>query len=480
MSVSRITSPDLSEDERRDLALMLTQLDARQVANRKRIVYFNREKRVRKLGFSVPPQLRRMAPILGWPEKAVTGLGSRVKFEEFVVPNMPNGDDRIRRIFDDNALEVEMKQAHVSALQLGPAFGFVSSGDTRIGEPEVVISVRSALTSTALWNKRTRKCRAGLSVIDVDDQGQPAVMNMYAPGVVITLTKLNAGWVVKRIPHSMVNESLVTPLVHQPYIDREFGSSRITQTVMDLTDSAARTMLRAESHAEFSSGPQRWALDLSSKQYDSVVEKGGWQSIIGSIFATEADPSADPNAPKPQVGQFQQSSQEPHLAQLRSIATMFAGETSLPLNSLGIVQDNPASSESIQETKEDMLLLAYDCHTDFGFGWCRMMRNAVMIKEGLSEIPPELLGLKSRWRDPSASTNASRARVVTEQVREGILPPHDAVTYEQLGYDPNTIERLRKAWENAGPSDTDRLAEALSRQQQPTIAPAAPIPAAAV
>ncbi len=54
MSVSQITAPDLDEDEARDLALMLTQLDVRQVANRKRIVYFNREKRVRKLGFSVP------------------------------------------------------------------------------------------------------------------------------------------------------------------------------------------------------------------------------------------------------------------------------------------------------------------------------------------------------------------------------------------------------------------------------------------
>ncbi|WP_033189299.1 phage portal protein [Rhodococcoides fascians] len=480
MSVSRITAPDLDPDESRDLALMLTQLDVRGVANRKRIVYFNREKRVRKLGFSVPPQLRRMAPILGWPEKAVTGLGMRVAFEEFVIPNMPNGDDRIRRIVDDNALEMEMPQAHISALQLGPAFGFVTAGDPNLGEPDAVISVRSALTSTALWNRRTRKCRAGLSVIDVDDHGQPAVLNMYRPGVVITLTKLNAGWQVTRTPHSIQNEALVTPLVHQPYLEREFGSSRITQTVMDLTDSAARTMLRAESHAEFSSGPQRYAMDLTSKQYDKVVENGAWQSIIGSIFATELDETAPPTTRPPTVGQFPQSSQEPHLAQLRSIATMFAGETSLPLNSLGVVSDNPASAEAIQAAKEDMILLAQSCHTNFGFGWRRIVRHAVMVKEGLSEMPEDLLGLKARWRDPATPTNTSRAQAVSEQVREEILPPHAAVTYELLGYDPNTIQRLQKAWEESGPSDTDRLAAALSRQQQPALAPAAPIPAVAV
>ncbi len=417
-----------------------------------------------------------MAPILGWPEKAVTGVGLRVAFEEFVIPDKPGGDDRIRRIVDDNALEMEMPQAHISALQLGPAFGFVTSGNPRLGEPDAVISVRSALTSTALWNKRTRKCRAGLSVIDVDDHGQPAVMNMYRPGMVITLTKLNAGWQVARVGHE-INEALVTPLVHQPYLDREFGSSRITQTVMDLTDSAARTMLRAESHAEFFSGPQRWALNLTDKQYDKIVENGSWQSIMGSIFATEADENANPNAPKPDVGQFAQQSQEPHNAHLRTIATMFAGETSLPLNSLGVVSDNPASAEAIQQAKEDMILLAQSCHTTFGFGWRRMMRHAVMVKEGLTEMPDDLLGLKARWRDPSTPTNASRAQAVSEQVREEILPPHAAVTYELLGYDPNTIQRLQQAWNEAGPSDTDRLAAALSRQQQPTIESVAPISA---
>lgn len=469
MTVSQITAPDLSEQERDYLFRMLVQLDARQATNKRRIEYFGREKRLRKFGFSVPPQLRKLAPILGWPEKAVTGLALRINWEEFVVPGMPNGDDRIRRIVDENALEVEIPQAHVSALQLGPAFAFVTAGDPSRNEPAGMISYRSAQTATALWDKRSRRAIAGLSIVDWSDTGQPAVMNMYLPRLVITLTRMNSGWRVNRVGHS-INEALVTPLVHDPYLDREFGSSRITQTVMDLTDMAARTMLRAEVSGEFFSSPQRYFLDLTRQQYDRIVEAGGWQSILGSVFATEVDDSQtpNPNGSQSKVGQFPQQSQEPHIAQLRSIATMFAAETSLPLNSLGIVQDNPASAEAIQEAKADMSGLSDRACRVFDFGHRRTMRQAVMVAGGLSDLPAELIGMRSRWQTPPA-TQIARSQAVVEQVREGILPPNDAVTYELLGYDKATVDRLVKAWESAPPSDAQRLADALTRQTQPTL-----------
>lgn len=471
MSVSQITAPDLSPGERVALAQMLTQLDARQASNRKRIEYYNREKRLRKFGFSVPPQLRKLAPILGWPAKTVTSLSSRLTIEEFLVSGMENGDDRIKRIVEDNALEIEMPQTHKSALQIGVAFAFVTAGDPTRREPSALISVRSGTTATALWDKRARRPRCGLSVVDFDGEGQPSVMNMYIPGQVISLTKMNSGWRVQRIGHS-IDESLVTPIVHDPDLDREFGTSRITQTVMDLTDSAARTMLRAEVSGEFFSTPQRWMLNLTQKQYDKVVENGSWQSILGSIFATERDGTDVPNAPKAEVGQFPQQSQEPHIAQLRSIATMFAGETGLPLNSLGVVQDNPASADAIRASKEDMILVAQDCQRTFGYGWKNVIRQAVMVQEGLSELPDELRGMKARWTDAANPSQHERSAAVTEQVREGILPPNDDVTYELLGYDPNMIARLRTAWGNVGPSDAERLADALSRQAQPTLPPA--------
>lgn len=471
MTVSQITAPDLSGQEHAYLARMLAQLDARQATNKRRIEYFGREKRLRKFGFSVPPPLRKLAPILGWPEKAVTGAALRINWEEFVVPGKPKGDDRIRRIVDDNALEVEIPQAHVSALQLGPAFAFVTAGDPSRNEPAGMISYRSAQTATALWDRRSRRAIAGLSIVDWSDTGQPAVMNMYLPRVVITLTRMNSGWKVTRVGHS-INEALVTPLVHDPYLDREFGSSRITQTVMDLTDMAARTMLRAEVSGEFFSSPQRYFLDLTRQQYDRIVEGGGWQSILGSVFATEVDDSVqpNPNASQSKVGQFPQQSQEPHIAQLRSIATMFASETSLPLNSLGIVQDNPASAEAIQEAKGDMIGIAERACKVFDFGHRRTIRQAFMVAEGLSQVPDDLLGMRSRWTNPATPTLAARSQAVVEQVREGILPPHDPVTYELLGYDQITIDRLVEAWGKA-PSDAQRLADALSRQTQPTLPP---------
>jgi hypothetical protein len=36
---------------------------------------------------------------------------------------------------------------------------------------------------------------------------------------------------------------------------------------------------------------------------------------------------------------------------LRQLAAQFAGETGVPLNSLGVVQDNPSSAEAIYATR---------------------------------------------------------------------------------------------------------------------------------
>jgi hypothetical protein len=44
--------------------------------------------------------------------------------------------------------------------------------------------------------------------------------------------------------------------------------------------------------------------------------------------------------------------------ELRALACQFSGATGVPLNSLGIVQDNPSSAEAIQAAREDICLVA--------------------------------------------------------------------------------------------------------------------------
>ena len=55
---------------------------------------------------------------------------------------------------------------------------------------------------------------------------------------------------------------------------------------------------------------------------------------------------------------------------------------------------------------------------------------------------PAWLRLEMRWRDPSTPSKSAIADAVTKQVAQQILPPDSPVTYEQLGYDETTVERL--------------------------------------
>ena len=198
--------------------------------------------------------------------------------------------------------------------------------------------------------------------------------------------------------------------------------------------------MRSEIGAEFYTTPQRWALNFPSEAFGD----SGWQAIMGRVWSIEP-PSLDDNLDpsfKPEVGQFPQATMQPHADQLRMFATLFAGATGIPVSSLGIIQDNPASAEALYASKEELVIEAERADRAFGVGWCRAMRNAFMLANGLSEMPQELLKLRAKWRDPATPSKASAADAMAKQI--AVLPflAESEVALEQLGYDRTDIERL--------------------------------------
>ena len=118
----------------------------------------------------------------------------------------------------------------------------------------------------------------------------------------------------------------------------------------DSFDHAARTLLRSEITAEFFSAPQRYLLgaDMEAFEDEDGNLKPGWETVIGYLLVASrpTDDNDKVSENNPVAGQFPQASTEPHAAELRAVATMFAGETSIPVSYLGIVQDNPASADA--------------------------------------------------------------------------------------------------------------------------------------
>ena len=103
----------------------------------------------------------------------------------------------------------------------------------------------------------------------------------------------------------------------------------------------------------------------------------------------------------------------------------------------------------------------------FGVAWTNSVRTGIQMRDGLSELPDELLKLRAKWRDPATPSRAAAADAVTKQVQAGILPPDSEVTYEQLGYDETTIARLMADKRRAeGRGVLERLTAAADRVTQ--------------
>lgn len=95
---------------------------------------YDGENHLKDLGISIPPALRFVETVVGWPKKAITSMASRSRFDGFTVAS---GDadlqERVDAIVSSCNLKRKYKQAVESELIAGCDFITLSKGAT--GEP---------------------------------------------------------------------------------------------------------------------------------------------------------------------------------------------------------------------------------------------------------------------------------------------------------------------------------------------------------
>lgn len=431
--------PGLSLEHAALLNELSAELLARLPRNLLRRRYYDYRNTLQDLGIAIPPRLRTVETLVGWPAKAVDALAARTVLDGFTSTQSDPESMGLDALWDENRMDVEAPQAHVSCAVSSVSFVSVTAGDVEAGEPEALILARSATSATGIWDARRRCLSSALMVLSVDKQGNADHMAMFVPNLVIIMRKEGSRWDLRQVTHELGVP--VEPLAYRPELERPFGRSRISRAVISLTDSAVRTVLRSEVAAEFYSAPQRYALGVAE---DAFVDKNGnpipaWQAVMGRILSLTAD--EDGNVP--QVGQFQQTSMQPHVEQLRGLASLFASETNLPLSSLGIVQDNPASAEAIFAAKEDLVIDAQSWARTMTPAWKRIARYALAILDDSPAAIEAAATIKPRWMNPATPSIVSAADAFAKQV--SVMPwlAESTVGLEQMGYDQDQIARLQ-------------------------------------
>lgn len=436
----RILVAGLSELEQDVLSELVAQLQAKAPRNLLRAAYYDGKHARRDLGISTPPQMRNLTAVLGWSAKSVDVLNRRCHLDSFVIPGVDTSSVGLNTLWDDNWLGLEAPQAGVSSLIHATSFLVATQGDD--GEPDVLITAKDAMSGTGRWNRRRRALDAFLSVIDIDKKGKPNEIVLYLPNLNIRMVRSTQWVVVDRTEH--IYGVPVEPLTYRARLGRPFGSSRISRAVMSLHDSALRTVIRSEVTAEIYSVPQRVMLgaDESIFQNSDGTPGTGWQSVLATIWGIPDDDEAA--QPRADIKEFSSAPQDPHVAQLRAWAQLFAGETSIPVTSLGIgAEANPTSAEAYHASREDMISEAEGTTDGWSPAWRRTMLRGLAMLNGWAEdeIPTEVAGLQPKWRSPANVSRAAAADAATKTLSQFPWLAESELGLELYGFDDDFIAR---------------------------------------
>ena len=391
--------------------------------------YYNGKNVLKDFGISIPPTLLNVETVVGWPQKAVDAMAVRSRFDGYTASDSDVQSLLNRLVYSGN-LKLKYRQAAQSTLIHSCSFATIVMGSD--GFPR--IDLHSAETASARWDDAKGRIAYGM-VINAFSNGSPSEITMYTEDAAVHLWDSGAGfWDWQAQPYSMGRPTM-EPLSYRPTFRKPFGQSRITRAVMSITDSAVREALRTEISAEFFTSPQKYLLGADREAFSQTTK---WEAYIGNIFAVGRD--EDGNIPE--FGQLSQGSMQPHTDYMRSLAARFSGETNVPISTLGVIHDNPASAEAIYAASEPLIIEV----EDFNDSAREMLRNialmamAAVLDVPLDQLPDEYRDFTPNFRNPAMPSVVSQTDAMTKLA--AVVPGFAGtdVFWEQVGF-PEDMRR---------------------------------------
>lgn len=398
----------LAPEDRAEVERLVDSLSNHEGHNNKVESYYDGTFRVEDHGIEVDPKLLQNRQVCHWPEKAVDALADRVRFDGVVAT------DDITALVADVGL-VNAYSAHLVDKYVNGCMFCVVGRSKVTGRP--FVRFHSARTATAMpsHDYDHSEVASGLAIGRMEPTAWspktpvPTVVNVFLPNKVIEIRQVMSGrWSAETMPVPE-RSPMIVAFAHRPRGRQPFGKTRISSAVRGISDEMVRTMFRMEVLSAYYTMPQRYALGLTKKQYDSLVNTKAMRYADSMFLATR---DADGNVPN--YGQLPSNSPEPFIAQARFLAGQFSGATGVPLNSLGIVQDNPSSAEAISASREDICLIAQrDIESDRR-SIVRVVRLLAALNENVAmdDLTDEQRNVEASFAEPMLASLPGRVDAV--------------------------------------------------------------------
>lgn len=348
-----------------------------------RYKYYEQKARAQDLGISTPEGLEWFASINGWCTKAVDSLADRLQFDGFERDLWGFSD-----MFNLNNPDIFYDDAILSSLITSCSFVLISSNGSFDGVKQMRFQIIDGSNATGVIDDFTKLLVEGYAVLERDKNDTVTKYAYCTPGRTEIYEKGEKEPVAVEVFKS--DYCALVPIIYKPDAKRPFGHSRISRACMEYAKSAMRTVKRMEIASEFYSFPQKYVTGLSNDA--EVMDK--WQATMSAMLSFTKDEDGD----KPVIGQFQTGSMAPHVEQLKSIASMFAGETGLTLDDLGFVTSNPSSAEAIKAGHENLRLMAAKAQRCFAVGFKNVGYIGASIRDGMNYRREELFETQVAWK----------------------------------------------------------------------------------
>lgn len=383
-----------------------------------------------------------------WAAKAVTSVSERVRMSGFTF----SGDYRdasLGRIERMNGLSANFNRHVASELVHGCMFATVQ----RIGE-SVAVRTHTAETAAAIWDVAEQRIAAGFVIADSrrtkwsPDAPVPVQVNLHLPLRVVVLRQYALGKWSAESNKTPLNRPMMEAFCFRPTGTKPFGQSRITPAVRYYVDEVQRTLRYMAVSGALYATPKDILTGVTEDQL-KAMSGSKFSVMVTSLFMATRD--NDGNAPD--YKRLQAASPQPYIDSIATYAKLFSGATGVPLNSLGIVQDNPASAEAIAAQREDICVAAEDCieTNRESMRNIALMAMAVAENKTMDQLTKEQLTVMPDFKNPMRPSLASTADAYVKIA--GVLDGF-AQTREFLrgqGFTPSEVESIAsqlKAGEN--------------------------------
>lgn len=457
----RDAAGDIDAGDRETMDELVWTLDHARGHNLKVQRYYDQE-------YTVPDELFRMQIksdlirntwVSGWSTKAVDALASRVRMDGFT-GEPEGGEPALDEVLARNAIAEGYNETLASKLIQGCAFAAVNLGE----DGHAHVRFHSALDAAAIpsGDYRPGAVAAGMCVARCErtawsgHRRVPTQVNFYLPGRVIVAERTGASQWTAEAMGTPEPEPMFVALTHLGNRNQPMGRTRITHYVRQICDEAARTMFHMQVLGNFYMIPRLALMGLTDAQFETITSNK-MRAYIDSMIVTTRDNESN------SVPTFQQqngASPQPFIDVIQLLAKQFSLETSVPLNSLGVVTDNPSSAEAIEAACEDICDVAERDIASDTAALTRVIRLALAVEYDVAtnDLGPDQLAIVPHFKPANMASLAARADAAAKyaSIRQGFGDTD--VCAEMLGFDQGERQRITAQVRRAQGSDFLRQA----------------------